>query len=84
MGRCEIYNVIKKGYGVRSKTAHGEPLKGTEADVVALLTRLDDYLRSLFKLDKPYDLDVDKMNEYYIKRLLGDDIAPRINDTRLE
>lgn len=38
--RMRIYNNIKKGYGVRSKAAHGEPQKGTEQDVAELLVQL--------------------------------------------
>lgn len=69
--RVNIYNDIKKGYGVRSKAAHGEPLKGTEQDVKDLLVCLDDYMRRLMKLDTPYDLDQEKINEYFIKGLMG-------------
>lgn len=66
-----IYNEIKKGYGVRSKAAHGEPLKGTEQDVKDLLVRLDDYMRRLMKFDTPYDLEQGDINDFFIKKLMG-------------
>jgi len=69
--RLNIYNEIKKGYGVRSKAAHGEPLKGTEQDVKDLLTRLDDYMRRLMKFDTPYDLEQVEINDFFIKKLMG-------------
>lgn len=69
--RICIYNNIKKGYGVRSKAAHGEPQKGTEQDVADLLITLDGYLRRLMKLDTPYDLKQEEINEFFIKRLMG-------------
>lgn len=70
--RKTIYFNIKKGYNVRSKAAHGEPLKGTAQDVADLLVVVDDYLRRLMKLESPYDLDNDKLNEFFIKKLLGE------------
>ena len=69
--RLNIYNEIKKGYGVRSKAAHGEPLKGTEQDVKDLLVRLDDYMRRLMKFDTPYDLEQGDINDFFIKKLMG-------------
>lgn len=69
--RICIYNNIKKGYGVRSKAAHGEPQKGTEQDVAGLLVRLDEYMRHLMKLDSPYGLEQGKLNEFFVKRLMG-------------
>ena len=68
--RINIYEEIKKGYVVRSKAAHGEPLKGTEQDVKALLVSLDGYLRRLMKLDSPYDLEQGKINEFFIEKLM--------------
>lgn len=68
--RLNIYNEIKKGYGVRSKAAHGEPLKGTEQDIKDLLVRIDDYMRRLMKLDSPYDLEQSEINDFFIKRLM--------------
>jgi hypothetical protein len=70
--RQVIYNDIKKCYGIRSKAAHGEPQGGTEQDVANLLVTLDDYLRRLMRLDTPYDLEQSKVNEFFIKRLMGD------------
>lgn len=72
--RIEIYNEIKKGYGYRSKTAHGEALKGTEQEAMDLLVHLDDYLRRLMTFDIPYNLNPDKINEYFLEKLLGDQI----------
>ena len=69
--RLNIYNEKKKGYGVRSKAAHGEPLKGTEQDVKDLLVRLDDYMRRLMKFDTPYDLEQGDINDFFIKKLMG-------------
>ena len=69
--RMRIYNNIKKGYGVRSKAAHGEPQKGTEQDVAELLVQLDEYMRRLMKLDSPYDLEQGKLNDFFIKKLMG-------------
>lgn len=69
--RILIYNEIKKGYGYRSKTAHGEALKGTEQDAMALLEHLDDYLRQLMTFDTPYNLDDEQINEWFLKRLLS-------------
>lgn len=66
-----IYNDIKKGYGYRSKTAHGEALNGTEQDVVALLERLDDYLRQLLRLDVPYNFESGQINEFFLDKLLN-------------
>ena len=63
--RIAIYNDIKKGYGYRSKTAHGEALKGTEQDVAGLLERLDEYVRQLLQLDTPYDLDPVQINDFF-------------------
>ena len=71
--RLNIYEEIKKGYGVRSKAAHGEPLKGTEQDVKNLLVRLDEYMRRLMKFDMPYDLEQGEINEFFIKKLMGYD-----------
>lgn len=68
--RMRIYNNIKKGYGVRSKVAHGEPQKGNEQDVAELLVQLDDYMRRLMKLDSPYDLEQGKLNDFFIKKLM--------------
>lgn len=68
--RLQIYSVIKKGYTVRSKAAHGEQLKGAEQDVVDSLVLLDDYLRRMMKLDSPYDLNVDKLNEFFTQKLM--------------
>lgn len=70
--RLGIYDDIKKGYGIRSKAAHGEPVKGTEADTAALLVALDDYTRRLMALDTPYDLPHEKMNEFFMGRLMGE------------
>lgn len=70
--RLSIYNDIKKGYGIRSKAAHGEPVRGTEADTAALLVTIDDYTRRLMALDTPYDLDQEKMNEFFMERLMGE------------
>lgn len=69
--RLTIYNDIKKGYGIRSKAAHGEPLKGTEEEVANLLVTLDGYLRRLMKLNTPYDLKQEEINEFFIKELMG-------------
>ena len=66
-----MYNDIKKCYSIRSKAAHGEPQSGTEQDVADLLVSLDGYLRRLMKLDTPYDLEQGKLNEFFIKRLMG-------------
>lgn len=55
---------------VRSKAAHGEPLKGTEQDVKALLVSLDGYLRRLMKIDSPYDLEQGIINEFFIEKLM--------------
>ena len=70
--RQTIYHDIKKGYNVRSKAAHGEPLKGTEQEVSDLLVILDDYLRRLMKLESPYNFDDNKLNEFFIKKLMGE------------
>jgi hypothetical protein len=69
--RVTIYNDIKKGYNVRSKTAHGEPLKEKEQDVKDMLIRLDNYMRRMMKFDTPYDLEQGKINEFFIKKLMG-------------
>lgn len=69
--RISIYDEIKKGYGYRSKTAHGEALKGTEEDAMALLEHLDNYLRRLMAFDTPYELDDEKMNVWFLTKLLG-------------
>ncbi len=71
--RMCIYNNIKKGYNVRSKAAHGEPQKGTEQVIADLLLQLDDYMRRLMKLDTPCDLEPDKLNDFFIKRLMGEE-----------
>ena len=70
--RQTIYHDIKKGYNIRSKAAHGEPLKGTVQDVADLLVILDDYLRRLMKLESPYNFDDNKLNEFFIKELMGE------------
>lgn len=69
--RNAIYNEIKKGYGYRSKTAHGEALQGTEQDVVILLERLDEYVRRLLMLDTPYDLESKDINNYFLEKLFA-------------
>lgn len=70
----EIYSEIKKGYSYRSKTAHGEALKGTEQEAMDLLVHLDEYLRRLMTFDIPNNLNPDKINEYFLKKLLGNQI----------
>ena len=79
--RMRIYNSIKKGYGVRSKAAHGEPQKGTEQDVAELLVQLDEYMRRLMKLDSPYDLEQGKLNDFFIKRLMGAESIAGVMET---
>ncbi|MBR3711306.1 MAG: hypothetical protein IKM99_10180 [Bacteroidales bacterium] len=69
--RIAIYNDIKKGYGYRSKTAHGEALKGTEQDVAGLLERLDDYLRQLLRFDVPFNLEPEQINLFFLNKLLN-------------
>lgn len=69
--RNAIYIEIKKGYGYRSKTAHGEALQGTEQDVVILLERLDEYVRRLLMLDTPYDLELKDINNYFLEKLFA-------------
>lgn len=69
--RIAIYNDIKKGYGYRSKTAHGESLKGTEQDVAGSLERLDDYLRQLLRFDVPFNLEPEQINLFFLNKLLN-------------
>lgn len=69
--RIVIYDEIKRGYGCRSKTAHGEALKGTEQDVAGLLERLDEYVRQLLQLDTPYDLDPVQINDFFLDKILA-------------
>ena len=69
--RKSIYNEIKKGYGVRSKAAHGEPLKGTEEETAALLVNLDNYMRELLNRDSPYDKEQNELNRYFVEKLMG-------------
>ncbi len=81
--RLSIYNDIKKGYGVRSKTAHGEPLKETEQDVKDMLISLDDYMRRLMKFDTPYDFEQGKINEFFIKRIMGESSCGEPRETEV-
>jgi len=77
-----IYHDIKKGYNIRSKAAHGEPLKGTEQEVADLLVILDDYLRRLLRLESPYNFDDNKLNEFFIKKLMGESEPENVVSTK--
>lgn len=77
-----IYHDIKKGYHIRSKAAHGEPLKGTEQEVADLLVILDDYLRRLLRLESPYNFDDNKLNEFFINKLMGESEPENVVSTK--
>ena len=68
--RKAIYTTIKKAYGFRSKAAHGESLKGSEDEYKQLLIVIDDYLRRLLKIDEPYSFDDNKMNTFFLDKLM--------------
>lgn len=69
--RQSIYADIKTSYGYRSKAAHGETLKGTEQEMAAFLTKIDEYLRQLMQLEEPYGFEDKKINEFFLERLMG-------------
>lgn len=69
--RNTIYKTIKKSYNLRSKAAHGDFIKGDQEEVANLLVLIDNYLRRLMKLEQPYMLNSDNMNQYFIDKLLA-------------
>ena len=69
--RLLIYSEIKKAYGYRSKAAHGESLKGTEQEMMAFLTEIDEYLRQLMKFVEPYCFDDKKINDFFLDKLMS-------------
>ncbi len=69
--RQSIYADIKTAYGYRSKAAHGETLKGTEQEMTAFLTKIDEYMRQLMQLEEPYSFEDKKINEFFLERLMG-------------
>ena len=69
--RKAIYTTIKKAYGYRSKAAHGESLKGSEDEYKELLIVIDGYLRRLLKIDEPYSFDDNKMNTFFLEKLMA-------------
>lgn len=68
--RCEIYTVVKKGYDVRSKIAHGDFIKGNEEDIKKYSVLLDGYLRALLTLIEPYEIEKSKIDDYYLGLLM--------------
>lgn len=68
--RCEIYTVVRKCYDIRSKVAHGDLIKGNENDIAKYSEKLDKYLRELLNLSELYELDKNKIDEYFLNLLM--------------
>lgn len=68
--RKEIYATVKKAYGLRSKAAHGEALKGKVEDTTPLLIQLDEYLRQMMHLEAPFEMEPQKIDEFFLDNLM--------------
>ncbi len=67
--RYNIYSNVKFGYDTRSKVAHGDSIKKDEAKIRECSIILDEYLRRLFKLEKPFELKDSEIDPYYLSKL---------------
>lgn len=67
--RRTIYSNVKFGYDTRSKVAHGDSIKKDEARILECSKLMDEYLRKMFKLNEPYNLDDSEVDAYYLDKL---------------
>lgn len=68
--RCNVYSNVKLGYDTRSKVAHGDFIKKNEEIIRETSVKLDEYLRQLLILDDPYSKNSDKMDQFYLRKLM--------------
>ena len=69
--RCEIYDIVKKSYDVRSKIAHGDFIKGDEDNIMGYSEKLDVYLRQLLNFTASYEQEKSKIDDYYLGLLMA-------------
>lgn len=69
----EIFNFVKKAYGLRSTVIHGALIKGNDHDLISVTTGLDDILRRIIKLEdhEVFLIEEKELDNYFLNMLFN-------------